>query len=105
MNTRWIPGPTYLLSKVIHWSIGVREAAGDEVRENTQVPANETHVNGVASWARPCIAPALPAKLSTNMPIVIRDGKACGLIMTSGCIPLSLKGISIMGNFCEQTPF
>jgi hypothetical protein len=25
--------------------------------------------------------------------------------MTSGCIPLSLKGMSIIGNFCEQTPF
>lgn len=25
--------------------------------------------------------------------------------MTSGCIPLSLKGISIVGHFCEHTPF
>lgn len=64
-----------------------------------------THVNGVASCARPCIAPAFPAMLSTNMPIVIRLGKACGLIITSGCIPLSLNGISMAGHFCEQTPF
>lgn len=25
--------------------------------------------------------------------------------MTSGCIPLSLNGMSIMGNFWEHTPF
>lgn len=64
-----------------------------------------TYLNGVASWARPCIAPALPAILSTNMPIVIRLGNAWGLMMTSGCMPLSVKGISTAGHFCEQTPF
>lgn len=64
-----------------------------------------TYLNGVASWARPCIAPALPAILSTNMPIVIRLGNAWGLMMMSGCMPLSVKGISTAGQFCEQTPF
>jgi hypothetical protein len=39
------------------------------------------------------------------MPIVMRDGKACGLMMTSGIMPDSLKGMSIAGHFCEQTPF
>ena len=63
------------------------------------------HWNGVASCARPCIAPALPAILSTNIPIVMRLGKACGLMITSGCIPLSEKGMSMAGHFCEQTPF
>ena len=65
----------------------------------------EAYLKGVASCAIPCIAPALPAILSTSMPIVIREGKACGLIMTSGWIPLSLKGMSIIGHFCEHTPF
>ena len=64
-----------------------------------------TYWKGVASCARPCIAPAFPAMLSTNMPIVMRDGNACGLMMTSGCIPLSVNGMSTAGHFCEQTPF
>jgi len=49
--------------------------------------------------------PALPAMLSTNIPIVIRLGKAWGLMMISGWMPLSLKGKSIAGHFCEHTPF
>lgn len=54
---------------------------------------------GVASCARPCIAPAFPAILSTNIPIVIRLGNAWGFIITSGCIPLSVNGMSTAGHF------
>jgi len=36
-----------------------------------------------------------PAMLSISIPIVIRDGKAFGLIITSGTIPDSEKGMSI----------
>ena len=62
-------------------------------------------MNGVASCARPCMAPDLPAMLSTSIPIVIRLGNACGLMITSGWIPLSLNGMSTAGHFCEHTPF
>lgn len=64
-----------------------------------------TYSKGVASWASPCMAPALPAILSTNIPMVIRLGNACGLMMMSGCIPLSENGMSTAGHFWEQTPF
>ena len=52
----------------------------------------EYYVKGVASFGFPSIAAALPTIDSTNIPIVILDGKACGLIITSGQIPLSLNG-------------
>ena len=51
------------------------------------------------------MAPDLPAMLSTSIPIVIRLGNACGLMITSGWIPLSLNGMSMAGHFCEHTPF
>jgi len=42
---------------------------------------------------------------SISIPIVIRDGKALGLMMTSGVIPDSVKGISIYGHNMDRTPF
>ncbi len=47
----------------------------------------------------------MPASDSMNMPIVMREGKACGLMMTSGMMPDSLKGMSTVGHFWEHTPF
>ena len=53
---------------------------------------------GVASWKFPCKAPAFPAMLSISMPMVMRDGKACGLMMRSGRIPVrSQYGMSTSG--------
>ena len=45
----------------------------------------------------PCIEPVFPAKLSINIPIVIREGNAWGLMMISGTIPFSVKGMSSWG--------
>lgn len=39
---------------------------------------------GVASTNLPLSAPALEVMLSTSMPMVMRDGKACGLMIRSG---------------------
>jgi hypothetical protein len=46
---------------------------------------------GAASWKYPCRAPLFPAMLSTIMPVAIRLGNACGLIVISGDIPDSLN--------------
>lgn len=46
------------------------------------------------TWYMPCSEPLLPAMLSMSMPMVMRDGKACGLMITSGLMPDSLKGMS-----------
>lgn len=43
--------------------------------------------------------------LSINIPIVIREGKAFGLIIISGVIPDYVNGISIFGQSIESTPF
>lgn len=43
--------------------------------------------------------------LYINIPIVILEGKAFGLIMISGVIPVSVKGISILGQSIDKTPF
>lgn len=83
----------------------VASTCGDKYRAMDWLNGESTHRNGVASCAIPCMAPALPARLSTNMPIVIRDGKACGLMITSGCMPDSVNGMSTAGHFWEQTPF
>ena len=40
-----------------------------------------------------------------RVPIVIREGKACGLMMTSGVIPSSVKGMSVCGQSCANVPF
>jgi hypothetical protein len=95
-----ISSSTKLLAEVIYSSVRLRKSINmirtiDERRKTM----NSTNVKGVASCANPCMAPAFPAMLSTSIPMVMRLGKACGLIMTSGCIPLSLKGMSIAGHF------
>ena len=42
---------------------------------------------------------------STNCPIVILDGNACGLIIISGRIPSRVKGISLSGIINPIVPF
>ena len=42
---------------------------------------------------------------STNCPIVIRDGIACGLIIKSGRIPSAVNGISSSGITKPIVPF
>jgi hypothetical protein len=42
---------------------------------------------------------------SINMAMVIREGKACGLMMTSGDMPDSLKGMFSCGHSWDMTPF
>lgn len=100
-----VSGSLELLAEVVDWTIGIRESGHQLCTRIHGRECDIAYLKGVASWARPCRAPAFPAILSTNIPIVIRDGKACGLMMTSGCMPVSEKGMSIIGNFCEQTPF
>ena len=52
----------------------------------------------------PCPTP--PAvRTSTSMPMVMRDGNALGLIMTSGTIPRSLNGMSTAGHLTLSTPW
>lgn len=64
-----------LLAEVVNCSIFLREPA-QCVRHSLHSDMMCTHWKGVASCARPCIAPAFPAILSTNMPMVIRLGNA-----------------------------
>ena len=49
--------------------------------------------------------PLYPLPPSMQLPLTIREGKACGLIITSGDIPLSVKGISSVGHNIDITPF
>ncbi len=35
-------------------------------------------------WEATCSAPALPTRLSISMPMVMREGNACGLMIRSG---------------------
>ena len=51
------------------------------------------------------LAAALPAMLSISIPIVIRDGMACGLIIISGFKPSSVYGISCSGMILPIVPF
>ena len=62
-------------------------------------------LKAVQSPNPPIIEHALPNKLSTNCPIVIRDGIACGLIMISGRIPSSVNGILSSGINKPIVPF
>ena len=48
---------------------------------------------------------ALPNKLSTSCPIVMRDGSACGLIIKSGLTPSAVNGISSSGIMRPIVPF
>src|SRR5205807_4278472 len=43
--------------------------------------------------------------VSTNWPIVILDGMAWGLIITSGTTPSTVKGMSSWGTRSPMTPF
>mmetsp|Transcript_24694 Transcript_24694/g.57512 ORF Transcript_24694/g.57512 Transcript_24694/m.57512 type:complete len:240 (-) Transcript_24694:2324-3043(-) len=60
---------------------------------------------GVASCRMPCSAPALPAIDSRSMPIVMREGKPCGLKRMSGERPDSQKGMSSAAHSRDRTPF
>ena len=40
-----------------------------------------------------------------SIPIVMRDGNACGLMMTSWVRPESVKGMSVAGHKIDITPF
>ena len=40
-----------------------------------------------------------------SMPMVIREGNACGLMMMSGVIPLSVNGMFSCGYSVDMTPF
>jgi len=53
----------------------------------------------------PFRAPPFPASDSINILIVILDGKACGFIIISGVIPVSVNGMSTYGHKTERTPF
>ena len=69
-------------------------------------PASFAFAKGVASTNSPLSAPALEHRLSSSIPIVIREGKACGLMIRSGRIPDdSAKGMSASGHGRESTPF
>ena len=54
---------------------------------------------------RPSMAETFPAMLSMSMPMVMREGKALGLMMMSGVMPDSEKGMSIWGQSTLRTPF
>lgn len=53
----------------------------------------------------PSKATDFAAILSINIPIVILEGKAFGLMMMSGVIPVYVNGISILGQSIDRTPF
>jgi hypothetical protein len=48
---------------------------------------------------------ALPAIVSISIPMVIREGKPCGLKRMSGVIPEAVNGISSWGHSIAITPF
>ena len=62
-------------------------------------------IKAVQSPNPPKIEHAFPITVSTNCPMVIRDGMACGLIMISGRIPSSVKGMSSSGITNPTVPF
>ena len=62
-------------------------------------------INAVQSPKPPYIAHALPIRVSTSCPIVIRLGRACGLIIISGRTPSLVKGISSSGIIRPIVPF
>ena len=59
----------------------------------------------VQSPNAPYIAPVFPAKHSTSCPMVIRLGRACGLMIRSGRTPSAVKGISSSGITRPTVPF
>ena len=62
-------------------------------------------LNAVQSPNPPNIAQPLPINVSTNCPIVILLGNACGLIIKSGLIPFSVNGILFSGIISPTVPF
>ena len=56
-----------------------------------------TPTKGVPSTGLPLMAATLPAMDSRNCPMVMRLGMACGLMMMSGTMPSSVKGMSSGG--------
>ena len=62
-------------------------------------------VKAVQSPKAPYSRQTFPISVSTSCPIVIRLGKACGLTIISGFIPLSVKGISASGITSPIVPF
>ena len=62
-------------------------------------------LNAVQSPNAPYCAQAFPVIHSTNCPIVIRDGSACGLIIISGLRPSRVNGISCSGTTKPMVPF
>ena len=99
----------------LHNTVSLDQVAAQKVGSETRFPylllnkvwsqSLSWNEKGVESWKRPCKAPLLPAILSISIPIVIRLGKAWGLMITSGDIPLSLNGISVLGQRILNTPF
>ena len=59
----------------------------------------------VPSMISPIWDASFPPSVSTNWPIVILDGMAWGLIMTSGTTPSTVKGMSSCGTRSPITPF
>jgi hypothetical protein len=43
--------------------------------------------------------------LSMSIPMVMREGKACGLMMMSGVMPDSVNGMSACGQSSDLGPF
>ena len=62
-------------------------------------------IKAVQSPKPPYKQHALPINVSTNCPIVIRDGNAWGLIIISGFKPSSVNGISSSGIIKPIVPF
>ena len=61
--------------------------------------------NAVQSPNPPYVTHAFPNKHSINCPIVIREGRACGLIIKSGRMPSFVKGMSSSGIIKPSVPF
>ena len=61
--------------------------------------------NAVQSPYPPVFTQALPINVSTNWPIVILDGNACGFTIISGRMPSSVKGIFSSGITNPTVPF
>jgi len=56
-------------------------------------------------WKKVVILSILKLVWCNALPIVILEGKAWGLMIISGVMPVSVNGISIEGHRTERTPF
>ena len=59
----------------------------------------------VPSPNNPSSSSTIPKRVSLSWPIVMREGIACGLIIISGLLPSSPKGISRSGKTMPIVPF